>query len=77
VHCRSGKDRTSMVLAAYLIKFEDYDVGSAIDKLLAVRQIAFSVEGWLEFAYDVLSHYQTHNRAVIRAYKGTSVLEAQ
>ncbi len=55
VHCRSGKDRTGMVLAAYLIYFEGYDVKQAMEKVLSDRQIAFSAEGWFEFAREVLS----------------------
>ena len=62
VHCRSGKDRTGMALAAYLIKFEGYEANKAMDKVLSVRDIAFSAEGWVEFAHEVLSHYQSHTR---------------
>ncbi len=58
IHCRSGKDRTGMVLAAYLIEFEAYDVKQAMEEVIAVRPIAFSAQGWMEFAMEVLNHYK-------------------
>lgn len=58
IHCRSGKDRTGMVLAAYLIEFEAYDVKQAMEEVIAVRPIAFSAEGWMEFALEVLNDYK-------------------
>ena len=61
IHCRSGKDRTGMVMAAYLIEFEGYNPREAMDKVIAVRPIAFSAEGWMEFGLDVLSLYKSHN----------------
>ena len=60
IHCRSGKDRTGMVLAAYLIAFEGYDVKNAMQEVIAVRPIAFSAEGWMEFALEVLNFYKRH-----------------
>ena len=63
IHCRSGKDRTGMVLAAYLIEFEGYEVIEAMNKVISVRPIAFSAEGWFEFGLEVLSLYKTHNKA--------------
>ena len=60
IHCRSGKDRTGMVMAAYLIEFEGYNPREAMDKVIAVRSIAFSAEGWMEFGLDVLSLYKSH-----------------
>ena len=59
IHCRSGKDRTGMVMAAYLIEFEKYDVNKSMEEVLSVRPIAFSAEGWMEFGQDVLNHYKT------------------
>ena len=59
IHCRSGKDRTGMVLATYLIEFEAYDVKQAMEEVIAVRPIAFSAEGWMEFALEVLNHYKS------------------
>lgn len=58
VHCRSGKDRTGMVLAAYLIKYEGHNVVDAMKEVISVRSIAFSAEGWKEFVFDVLSAYK-------------------
>lgn len=62
VHCRSGKDRTGMVLAAYLIEFEEFDVKEAMEEVIAVRSIAFSAEGWMEFVPEVLDLYKTYNK---------------
>lgn len=59
VHCRSGKDRTGMVLAAYLIEFEGRGAKQAMDEVLGVRPIAFTAEGWKEFTLDVLDRYKT------------------
>lgn len=58
VHCRSGKDRTGLVMAAYLMATEGLSVEQAIEAVFAVRPIAFSAPGWREFAVDVLSAYQ-------------------
>ena len=63
IHCRSGKDRTGMVMAAYLIEFEEYNAIKAMEEVITVRPIAFSAEGWLEFGLDVLSLYRTHDKA--------------
>ena len=62
IHCRSGKDRTGMVMAAYLIEFESYNVEKAMEEVISVRPIAFSAEGWMDFAAEVLSTYKTHNK---------------
>jgi len=57
IHCRSGKDRTGMVMAAFLIEFEGYHVVQAMDEVLAVRPIAFTAEGWKKFTRDVLGEF--------------------
>ena len=62
VHCRSGKDRTGMVLAACLIEFEGLGPEAAMAEVLEVRPIAFSAEGWKEFALAVLDRYNKRNR---------------
>ncbi len=62
IHCRSGKDRTGMVMAAYLIEFEKYNAEEAMEEVIAIRPIAFSAEGWLEFGLQVLNLFRTHNQ---------------
>ena len=57
IHCRSGKDRTGLVMAAYLIQFEGMTAKDAMDKVFSVRPIAFSAEGWIPFALDVLKSF--------------------
>ena len=64
VHCRSGKDRTGMALAAYLIAFKNDETKVSMDKVLKVRPIAFSAQGWMDIVFDVLSHYETHNKGI-------------
>ncbi|SBS35035.1 hypothetical protein MSP8886_03242 [Marinomonas spartinae] len=54
VHCRSGKDRTGLALAAYLIKSKGYGVNQAIEAIKSVRDIAFSAPKWDEFSVAVL-----------------------
>lgn len=57
VHCRSGKDRTGMTLAAYLISFEGYAAETAMEEVIGIKPIAFSAEGWLDFGRDVLTEF--------------------
>lgn len=57
VHCRSGKDRTGLVLAAYLMAYEGLSSSQAIAEVLRVRPIAFSAEGWIDFAGEVLQDF--------------------
>lgn len=59
IHCRSGKDRTGMVMAAYLMEFEGCSAKQAMEQVLDVRPIAFSAEGWMEFGLEVLSDYES------------------
>ncbi|MEZ9820402.1 dual specificity protein phosphatase family protein [Shewanella sp. 10N.286.45.A1] len=53
IHCRSGKDRTGLIMAYYLM-----DNGAAplhaVSQIRAIRDIAFSADGWDQFAFDVL-----------------------
>lgn len=53
IHCRSGKDRTGLIMAYYLM-----DNGAAplhaVSQVRSVRDIAFSAEGWDQFVFDVL-----------------------
>lgn len=54
VHCRAGKDRTGLALAAYLCAREGYSPEAATAELRRVRPIAFTAPGWLHFAHQVL-----------------------
>ncbi|EAQ67763.1 tyrosine-specific protein phosphatase, putative [Marinomonas sp. MED121] len=62
IHCRSGKDRTGLVMAAYLVQFEGMTAKEAMDKVFSVRSIAFSAEGWIPFALDVLESFEINLR---------------
>ena len=61
VHCRSGKDRTGLVLSAYLMTSENLSVEDAMSNVFKVRPIAFSAEGWVDFGKQVLSRYEHKN----------------
>jgi protein-tyrosine phosphatase len=54
VHCSSGKDRTGLLLAYYLVREEGLSVAAAMEELRRVRPIALTALGWYEFAIDVL-----------------------
>ncbi len=54
VHCRSGKDRTGLFMAYYLLKKHDLSPDEAIDKVKRCRPIALSADGWNDFALNVL-----------------------
>lgn len=58
INCHSGKDRTGVVMAAYLVAVEKLTVKQAMEEVLSVRSIAFSAEGWMEFCFDVLSELE-------------------
>ncbi|MFV7772157.1 dual specificity protein phosphatase family protein [Shewanella marisflavi] len=53
IHCRSGKDRTGLVMAYYLMENGAAPL-HAVSQVRAVRDIAFSSDGWDQFVYDVL-----------------------
>lgn len=55
VHCSSGKDRTCLLFAYFLMMQEDCAPHEAMARVRAVRPIAFSAEGWEEFAAQVLA----------------------
>jgi protein-tyrosine phosphatase len=46
VHCHSGKDRTGLVLAAFLIRHRGLDVEQALDRVRAANPIAMSAPGY-------------------------------
>jgi protein-tyrosine phosphatase len=54
VHCTSGKDRTGLLMAYYLIRTTGVSVDEAIRQVRAIRPIALSAEGWEEFAREIL-----------------------
>ena len=54
VHCRHGKDRTGLFMAYYLKRRFDLSPVSAVDAVRTRRPIAFTAEGWHEFALEVL-----------------------
>ena len=58
IHCRSGKDRTALVLAAFLILHDALQAQQAMNEVFKVRPSAFSATGWLEFALDVLGEFE-------------------
>ncbi|HET7651299.1 MAG TPA: dual specificity protein phosphatase family protein [Gammaproteobacteria bacterium] len=55
MHCRSGKDRTGLLMAYYLARRFCCEPDEAVARVKAVRPIAFSSEGWGQFAIDMLS----------------------
>ena len=58
IHCRSGKDRTGLVMAAYMMASKGVSPGIAMDEVLLVRPIAFSAEGWQDFCFHVLCEFE-------------------
>jgi len=54
VHCRQGKDRTGLFMAYFLRRQLGMSGKDAIDQVKTVRPIAFTAEGWEQFAIDVL-----------------------
>jgi hypothetical protein len=55
VHCSSGKDRTGLFFGYFLMRHFGQSPSEAIANVLAVRPIAYTAEGWQEFALLVLS----------------------
>ncbi len=54
IHCRSGRDRTCLLMAYYLCRRYALGPVEAMERVKAVRAIAFSSEGWDAFALKVL-----------------------
>ena len=54
IHCRSGKDRTGLVMAYFMCKEYGLSVKQAMDYVLQVRPIAFSAENWIEYCTEIL-----------------------
>lgn len=55
VHCSSGKDRTCLLFAYFLMRHESCAPEEAIARVRAIRPIAFTADRWEEFAVKVLS----------------------
>ncbi|MGL5360440.1 MAG: dual specificity protein phosphatase family protein [Shewanella sp.] len=53
IHCRSGKDRTGLMMAYYLMVNGAAPL-HAVSQVRSIRDIAFTAEGWDQFAFDVL-----------------------
>lgn len=64
IHCRSGKDRTGLVMAYYLMETHGLGVEEAMTRVREVRPIAFSAEGWWLFCQEVLhaAHHLKNNQ---------------
>ena len=60
IHCRSGKDRTGLAMAAYLVRNKGLTAEEAMQRVLDVRPIAFSAEGWMAFSEAVLEELSAH-----------------
>ncbi|NAW57528.1 MULTISPECIES: dual specificity protein phosphatase family protein [unclassified Vibrio] len=54
VHCKSGKDRTGLALAAYFMRTRNLLPNEAIEAVKNLRSIAFTAPGWDEFSLKVL-----------------------
>ena len=54
VHCTSGKDRTGLLLAYFLMRTTGINADEAIRQVRMVRPIALSAEGWEEFGLEIL-----------------------
>lgn len=55
VHCSSGKDRTGLFLSYFLMRHLGQSVSDAMSNVLGVRPIAYTADGWQEFAFAVLT----------------------
>ena len=54
VHCSSGKDRTGLMLAYYLVARRNHGPEEALAAVRQVRSIALSADGWEELALRLL-----------------------
>jgi protein-tyrosine phosphatase len=54
IHCRSGKDRTGLLMSYYLIRTQGMTVDEAILEVRRVRPTALSAVGWEEFGREIL-----------------------
>ena len=65
VHCHAGKDRTGLVLVAYLVRYHGLDVNEAIARVRAVRPIAMSTPGYEATARRFAEQEQSGNRTYV------------
>jgi protein-tyrosine phosphatase len=53
IHCSSGKDRTGLFMAYFLVR-SGFSPIDAMARVKAVRPIAFTADGWEVFVFEVL-----------------------
>ncbi len=58
VHCTSGKDRTGLFMAYYLMRQRGLGAKESMQKVLQVRPIAFSAEGYFDFCQSLLQKFE-------------------
>jgi protein-tyrosine phosphatase len=46
IHCHAGKDRTGLLMTAYLVRYQGLEIEEAIARVRAVRPIALSAPGY-------------------------------
>jgi protein-tyrosine phosphatase len=54
VHCHAGKDRTGMLLAAFVAKKEGLSAAAAIARVRETRPLAITAPGWEALALKVI-----------------------
>ena len=50
VHCHGGRDRTGLLLTAYLVRHQGLGIEHALERVRAVRPIAMSAPGYVNTA---------------------------
>ncbi len=63
IHCRSGRDRTCLLMAYYLCRRYTLSPAVAMRRVKAIRDIAFSSEGWDAFSLAVLQSGMGHRKS--------------
>ncbi|WP_298442293.1 tyrosine-protein phosphatase [uncultured Ferrimonas sp.] len=58
IHCRSGKDRTGLLMAYLVMQLQQLPPEQAIEQVKQVRPIALNAEGWLELGLQVLAQLE-------------------